>query len=137
MLGDVLVILAILGQQEHRYQAVTVPSGFRRSASRSAVNVASQNRQSRRVVMAFERARIERLQHSLVLHGPALDVSVPRQPLMRTSGIPKPICGSFWRLQSPDNYQSMSGALKLDSSGLATTSVSAQDFTATEWHGRF
>ncbi len=71
----VLVISAIVAQQEHRYPTVTVPSGFRRSASRSAVTVALQDRQSSRVVMAFESVRLERLAAELVLgHGPALDV---------------------------------------------------------------
>ncbi len=97
------MIVAILAQQEHKYQAVTVPAGFRLSASRSAVTVALQDRQSGvdfpgrsahphaqisdragsngisrsrwRVVMALERVRLEGLEAELVPgHGPALDV---------------------------------------------------------------
>ncbi len=59
--------LVISAQQEHRYHSVTVPSGFRRSASRSAVTLALQDRQSSCVVVAFERACVERLAAELAL----------------------------------------------------------------------
>ena len=51
----VLVILVISAHREHRYQAVTVLSGFRRPAMRSAVTVASQEGQSPSVVMPLPR----------------------------------------------------------------------------------
>ena len=62
----VRVMVVIPAQREHRNQAVTVPSGFRRSASRSAVTVTLQDRQSHRVVMVCALARVERRAAELV-----------------------------------------------------------------------